>query len=283
VRYITPNELVWIGKRTFERVFYILDDVVPIAKHCPELPPQYRAKLVFFARTLLPEILALQPTIVAPNEDILALFPGRPRELLDPCCLTAANDFGHFSSERIRSGPIRMAFLATRSHTAGIDFLVPVLEQILPARRDIRCTLFLGRHAPMRLQGLTGVELRAPLPWPEFRGFLEHERFHIMLAPLPETPFNRGRSITKLMDTAAVGAAGIFSDRTPFSRVLVHGQDGLLLPDDPQIWYWEIDRLASDLEGARILAEKAGACARRLGKPERVRQFWMQRLGLGEA
>ena len=102
----------------------------------------------------------------------------------------------------------------------------------------------------------------------------------MVLAPLAETPFNRGRSLTKLMDVASVGAAGLFSARTPFSQAVEHNHDGLLLADDPVLWCAEIERLMTDLETAKVLAENMTITAQRLGNKLDLRSFWMQRLGL---
>jgi len=280
VRYITAEELRWIDKHRSEQVFYVLDDMLPMAEHCSELPADYRARLASFARELLPRILDLQPTVVAPSQAILDLFAHQSTELLDPCCLTIADNFQHFGLAGPDRGPTRLAFLGTRSHGAGIDFLAPVLERLVGGRDDIRCTLFWGKHAPPSLAHRPGIDNRAPLTWSAFKGFLARERFHIVLAPLPDTPFNRGRSITKLLDAAAVGAAGVFSDRLPFNRSITRELDGLLLPDDAGVWCSEIGRLVADLDHTRKLAERGAACARRLGEPARLRRFWSERLGL---
>ncbi len=281
VRYITARELQWIGGESrFERIYYVLDDMLPLAEQCEDLPFDYRARLASFARDGLLRILDLQPTIVAPSQAILDLFPRHCTELIDPCWLTVAEDFRHFRASGAARGPIKLAFLGTRSHGAGLDFLTPVLERLLRGRDDMRCTIFWGKHAPPALERRAGIDNRAPLSWTAFKRFLARERFHVVLAPLPDTPFNRGRSLTKLMDAAAVGAAGVFSERAPFNRSIVPEATGLLLPDDAGVWSSEIGRLAADLSRARTIAEGGAACVRRIGNPARLRQFWSDRLTL---
>ena len=279
VRYLSPKELTWIRRQAFEQVYYVIDDMLPIAEHCSELPASYRSRLARFTRDMLPNILALSPTIVAPNQAILELFPNRPTELIHPCCLQVADDFSHFGSATSRPHQVRLAFLGTRSHAAGMSFLTPVLQR-LGRRSDIRCTLFFGKHIPAQLKSLPSIDNRNPLSWEEYRQFSASERYHMVLAPLPDTPFNRGRSLTKVMETAGVGGVGLFSAREPFSGGLKHGHDGLLLEDDPALWMTEIERLAANLPSAKPLAEGLAVTAQRLGDRQNLRLFWLERLGV---
>lgn len=275
-RYVTPGELGLVRALRPERVFYFIDDMLPLAHACPELPADYRHRLARFARDLLPRILDLNPTIVAPSDAILALFPDHAGERLDPALLAIAPDLDHFAA----SGPLRLAFLGTRSHANGLEFLAPALEQVLAGNRDITLTVFFGRHIPARIARLPGIENHGPLPWIDYRARTEGARFHALLAPLPDTLFNRGRSLTKLMEAAATGAALMTSARLPFSTAIESGRDGLLLGDDPSDWANEIRRLANDREAGRRLADAGARLARRIGDPERLALFWRERLGL---
>jgi len=279
IRYLSRKEWIWIRSRRFKQVYYVVDDMLPIAEQCLELPTAYRAKLTRFVREMLPNILALKPTIIAPSEGILALFPNRPTELLNPCCLQIAHDFSHFGSGVARPHQVRLAFLGTRSHASGIEFLTPVLEA-LRHRNDILCSLFFGKHLPSSLRMLPFLDNRAPLGWAQFKEFSARERYHIVLAPLPDTPFNRGRSISKLLDAAAIGAAGLFSARAPFGGTITHSKEGLLLADDVGLWRFEIERLISDLDSARALAKNGAIAAQRLGSKQKLRAFWIDRLSM---
>ena len=275
-RYVTSDELDRVHALRPERVYYVIDDMLPVADACSDLPEDYRHRLARFARNLLPLILDLNPTIVAPSDAILALFPDHACERLDPALLAIAPDLDHFAA----SGPLRLAFLGTRSHADGLDFLAPVLEQVLTNGRDITLTVFFGRYLSARIARLPGVENHAPLPWIDYRARTEGARFHALLAPLPDTLFNRGRSLTKLMEAAATGATLVVSARLPFSAAIESGRDGLLMGDDPVDWVREIKRLAVDRGTARSLAEGSARVARRIGDPERLALFWRERLGL---
>lgn len=275
-RYATPDELDRLRALDPERVYYLVDDMLPLAHACPELPAVYRRRLMRFTRDLLPRILAFNPRVVAPSDAILRLFPERSCEHVDPAFLAVASNHQHFAT----AGPFRLTFLGTRSHANGLDFLAPVLEQVLTSGQNITFTAFFGRYLPARVARLPGVENHAPLSWAAYRERMAGERFHALLAPLPDTPFNRGRSLTKLMEAAATGAALLASKRAPFSAAVESGRDGLLLGDDPSDWVREIRRLAPEREAARSLAEGGARLARRIGDPERLALFWRERLGL---
>jgi hypothetical protein len=275
-RYITPDEVDRLRALDLEVVYYLVDDMLPLAHACLELPAVYRRRLAQFTRNFLPRILELNARIIAPSNAILDLFPDRPREYLDPAFLAVASDHRHFAA----AGPFRLAFLGTRSHANGLDFLAPVLEEVLTGGPGITFTAFFGRHLPARIARLPGVENHAPMPWVDYRARMAGERFHALLAPLPDTLFNRGRSLTKLMEAAATGGALLASDRLPFSAAVKSGSDGLLLGEDPSDWVREIRRLAADREAALSLAEGGARLARRIGDPERVALFWRERLAL---
>lgn len=285
IRYATASELALIAGRRWQRVHYVIDDMLPIAGTCPELPDAYRQRLATFAANTLPRILDAGPEIVAPRPETLDLFAGLSRALLDPAYLHVAADHGHF--ERLATdrqpGGSRVAFLGTRSHGAGLAFLGEIVAALERRALPVRLTLFLGKHLPATLRRSAIIDNRAPLDWPAFRRFQQTERFHAMLAPLPDTPFNKGRSISKLLDAAAIGAVGLYSNRAPFAGRVSDGVDGLLLADDPRLWADAIAGLHARPAHAQAIAVAGAALARRLGDPKHVAGFWGGRLGLAEA
>jgi hypothetical protein len=280
VRYANADELTLL-RRPWRSVHYVLDDMLPVARACRELPADYRARLGSFADNVLPRILALRPQIVAPSRAILDLFPDYEGVLLDPACALsppAPERFAHHDGR----APRRLAFLATRSHAASLGLLEAIADGLAARLPGARITVFLGRHLPRNLQRHPAIENRAALAWPAFRRLLHSERFHIGLGLLPDTPFNRGRSITKLLDHAAVGAAGLYSARPPFSSVVREGADGRLLADDPHAWCEAIAQLCRDPDAACRLARAGYALARARGDPARLRAFWLPRLEIEE-
>ncbi|MDX2266434.1 MAG: hypothetical protein NW215_15850 [Hyphomicrobiales bacterium] len=276
VRYITERELRAARASRWRGVNYVVDDVLPAAAACADLPADYRARLAAFAHTLLPEILALSPTVLAPTRTILDLFPSAPRAIISPCMLgePSPRPHGHWNA------PLRIAFFGTRSHASSLPFLEAVADRVRRRAPSARLTMFFGRHAPSSLQRAPNVQNLAPMKWPEFRRMLTVERFHIGLAPLADTLFARGRSITKALDHASAGVAGLYSEGPTFAGAVTHGRTGLLLPMDADVWAEEIARLDRDRAALEALAQAGVERGREVGDPAKLRAFWRDRAGV---
>jgi hypothetical protein len=65
--------------------------------------------------------------------------------------------------------------------------------------------------------------------------------WHIGLAPLLDTPFNRGKSPIKAMDYAALGLAVLASDTPVYRGSIADGPAGQLVPNDPLAWHAALD------------------------------------------
>jgi hypothetical protein len=207
---------------------------------------------------------------------ILASYRAFETSLLDPAALAPSPGLDHFDDR----GTVRIVFAGTRSHLTDLEAIAAPLAGLLRRRAHWRLTTFLGRHAPAVLRGVANAGHMEPSSWPAYRGILRRMRFHIALAPALDTPFNRSRSISRLFDHAAFGAAGLYGDLPPFSGVVTDRTSGRLLGEDPDAWCEALDELAGDLAKARRMAADGAALAAALGDPSRVRRFWTERLAL---
>ncbi len=276
IRYATARELANIEAMSWRSVHYVIDDLLPAAAASFELPPDYREKLQRFTANLLPRILGLAPTIVAPSQAILDGFPEHPHQLLDPVCLSVLEPLG-LPPPTPWVGPIRIAFLGTRSHIGSMTLIDGLAQGLERACLDIRLHLFMGRHLPAPLAARRNIVNDRPLSWDEFRAFCRTSRFHVGLAPVQNTSFAQARSITKIMDHAAVG---VYSRRPPFDSVIEHGRTGMFAADGPEAWTAAILDLASAPRHAAEIARAGAELAAQRGAPARVRRFWLKALGL---
>lgn len=279
VRYVEPRELAAIEAIRWRSVHYVIDDLIPAAADSLELPADYREKLTRFSTTLLPRILAMAPTVVAPSEAILSLFPEHPRRRLDPACLPLLDPAG-LPPPTAWQGPLRVAFLGTRSHAGSLPLLAAIAGRLERTAPDARLHVFLGRHLPASFAARRNVVNMPPIGWELFPSYCRMARFHVGLAPVQDTPFARARSLTKLMDYAAVGAVGIFARRPPFEGVIVHGETGLLCDDGEEAWTAAILDVASAPRRAVDMARAGAALAAERGDPLRLRRFWLKALAL---
>jgi glycosyltransferase involved in cell wall biosynthesis len=115
------------------------------------------------------------------------------------------------------------------------------------------------------------------MSWTKFSRYQQQRRIHIGLAPLLDTPFNRGKSHIKFLDIAAMGGVGIYSDRSPYSELVEHGVDGLLVGDRLEDWYQSICYLIDNPEDAKQMALAAAEKATRVGSLDSAKRFWERR------
>ena len=116
------------------------------------------------------------------------------------------------------------------------------------------------------------------MEWSRYRAFVAENRFHAAIAPALDTDFNRARSISRLHDHAAFGAAGIYSRQPPFAGIVSDGQSGLLLANNPAEWRDALIRLAESREQTQGLAAGGQILSQTLGDMRRVRNFWLREL-----
>lgn len=67
--------------------------------------------------------------------------------------------------------------------------------------------------------------------------------WHIGLAPLLDTPFNRAKSAIKVMDYAALGLGVLASDTPVYRGSLADGPAGRLVANSETAWYAALDEL----------------------------------------
>lgn len=248
----------WLGalaalRRGGTPVAFLMDDDLLDPAAQAELPRAYRRSLwqrITHQRRRLPELVdaiwvtseALAGKYESLGVEQLALYP-------HPSLLTP----------RPR---LQLAYLGTSVHEAEMRWLHPLLETLQNRHAHTHVELF-GDHAVnRRFRALPRVRILHPMRWPNYLAETGHGRIDILLTPLLASPFNAARAPVKLIDAARCGAAGLYSNRPPYQGFVRHGQDGLLLDDDPASWLAAMERLIADPDERGRLA--AGARRRAL-------------------
>ena len=140
----------------------------------------------------------------------------------------------------------RIAYLGTTAHRQELAWLLNLFQQLQRRRSDCLVELVVDRHWRARFRGLPRVRLLYPMDWETFCLDTGNRGVDLMLAPLLEAPFNAGRAPVKVFDARRLGAVGLYSDRPPYRDCIRDGVDGVLLPDEPQVWLEMIDALLAD-------------------------------------
>jgi glycosyltransferase involved in cell wall biosynthesis len=163
--------------------------------------------------------------------------------------------------------PITIGYLGAHSHKPDLAMIVPVLERLLNSYGErLRLQLW-NITPPESLAGLPNVEI----PWPglvnyeEFVVFFLQQACDIVIAPLLESEFNRGKSWQKFLEYSALGVPGVYSRVTPYEMVVEQNKNGFLVQSLSE---WE-SCLRALIEDAS-LRQRMGQVAQ-----ETVRKDWM--------
>lgn len=257
VRYVPPAWKAILKRHPAQRVVFFMDDDLFDWRAFRGMPWHYQRKLFRLAwrhqrwlREIGAELWVSSPWLAqkyaAWNPSVLE--PQNPHgdaaEFIDPAMKTV---FYHGSA----------------SHRGELEWLVPVVEQVLAARSDVCFELIGDRKVRDRFAHLPGVQVVHPMSWPAYKAFIQRPGRTIGLAPLLDTAFNSARAPTKFFDITAASAVGIYADTPVYRRLVEHSKNGLLLPmDSPQVWVEAVLDLLDDREKRKIIKTKADPCAR---------------------
>ncbi|MGM0988734.1 MAG: glycosyltransferase family 1 protein [Pseudomonadota bacterium] len=269
-RTLPMPALRWLEREraAFGRVTYLVDDDLAAAAEDPTLPEAYRARMAR-AAAQQPRLLALADEVVACSEALAERLREQHARVrvMTPPLIAPLPDLAHFANGPSAAQPWRIGFHGTRAHLADLAALTPALRALQHGRDDTELELMLGGHVPAPLAELPRTRCPAPLSWPTFRRYQAQQRVHIGLAPLRDTPFNRGKSFIKFLDIAAMGGVGIYANRAPYTELVAHGVNGLLAGDDPAEWQRCLEWLLANPERAASMAEAAARRCRELEDP----------------
>lgn len=265
-RTLPAPALCWLERhrRQFGQIRYLIDDDLAAAAADTALPAEYRARMLRAARQQ-PRLLALADEVVACSKALAATLSAQHGKVrvMTPPMIAPLPRRDHMAHPPSAGQPWRIGFYGTRAHLADLAHLTPALVALQQDRQDTALEVMLGKHAPAALARRPRVHCPEPLPWPRFRAYQARHRIHIGLAPLLDTPFNRGKSFIKYLDITAMGGVGIYSPRAPYTEIVEHGVNGLFATDDPSDWQrclnWLLDHPAEAEQMARRAAEKTPA------------------------
>lgn len=192
-------------------------------------------------------VLVFNPVL---EEDVR---PFARRVLRLPACV----DLSLFGPPRERwDGAFLAAFAGSaRWESSGFRGLARFLERRPEAR-----LLVMAHEVPEELRGIPAERLTF-VPWQH-----DYEAYarslagfgpDVMIAPLDETRFSSSKVPIKLLESAAVGAAGIYSRVLPYTEHVRDGETGLLVENDEDAWIDALEHLYADPDLRRRIAGAA--------------------------
>jgi len=254
------------------KTIYVLDDDLRVAANTPSLPENYRERIGHFAEHYHRLLLDYSDALVVSSKYLAEQYADYSPRLLHPSLL-----INQEKSSDPNAKKLWVCYHATSSHQADLEFVTPALKKTL-ANPNVAFESLIGNSTPDDLSAYPNVISRSPKSWRGFQRFQRACIRHIGIAPLLDTPYNLGKSHIKFLDIAAVGAVGIFSNRPPYSDVVVNGENGLLANDDPDEWHHHLNHLISNPKKAAEMAFNARKTAFKIGHPRQSYRFWRQLL-----
>lgn len=280
IRRDTPRlmeqALGWQG-----RLVYLLDDDIEGAADTPSLPADYRERMTDFATLWLDRLLRQADLLVVSCETLKALYGAgtrvsAPVVRLDPYWNLPFADVRHH--EGLPSKRLEIVHLGTASHAGALAAITPALVDALDRSSRARLTFFGVRGAHPALDGHARARRLEPMRWSRYRRWLPRQRFHLALYPLEDTPFDRARSLNKIIEHAIVGAVGVYPAGWEASAAL--GDAAIAAPDDPRCWHDCLMSFMGHVESTAHRARRARADLIPLADPAKQQRFWLQNLGL---
>lgn len=159
-----------------------------------------------------------------------------------------------------RHEPIWLCYHGTASHAEERQWVLQVAERVLHACPQVHFEIFGDAKVQRHCKRLPRTVVPHAMHWPNYLAYTGAVRRHIGLAPLLGGAFNAARGAVKFHDFARMGAVGLYTDTPPYAGFVRHGEDGLLLPNDPDAWVRQIVELAAAPD---TLARMAGAARQR--------------------
>jgi hypothetical protein len=141
--------------------------------------------------------------------------------------------------------------MGTYTHDDDLLMILPALKEINQQQPDRVEFQFIGailrdetrdqiEGLPVKFIRPSGEEAEYPLFMLWFTGQIHWD---IALSPLRITPFNRYKSDIKFLDYCAIGAAGVFSRIAAYQSSVQDRATGILVDNQPELWFQAIDEL----------------------------------------
>lgn len=220
------------------RLVYFMDDDLFDIQALRGLPWRYRWKILRLAISQKNRLIGLCDEFWVSTTHLASKYADLNPQLIQPAPMPAL----------IEPAPplIHVCYHGTASHKAERGWLVDVVRNVQSRMSTTHFELFGDADVRRYYRDIPRVSIMHEMKWPQYRSWSSVMQRDIALAPLLPSPFNTGRGPTKFFDYTRLGAAGIYTDMSPYRGFIRDGVDGVLVGNDPEQWAEAIIRLATD-------------------------------------
>jgi len=248
VRYLNSRwaNALRTHRSQLSQVAYFMDDDLLHPKHWVGLPRPYVKKLNKYCGAFIADIHALSSEYWFSTEELRQRYPYTTAQIIEPRPLVG-DAYGPRTLHPVReNGPVQMFYHGSATHQAEMEWLFPIIRTLLDKCPRLHFELIGNHSINQRFRHLPRTRILHPLSWHNYISHCHTLQGHIGLAPILSSPFNMGRSHSKIYDIARCGAVGVYSTPSPYVGAITDKEDGVMLKNDPDLWVETISGLAND-------------------------------------
>jgi len=239
---------------TRDCLVYFIDDLWNFRDEDPGLSWFYRNKMALVEARAVDWYLKRANAFVVSTpllaDDLRKMSPQADVYLINPYWSEPVADLDHFDRHSFD-----IAYLGGQVHRADLEFLLPAIRRVLDEIPEASFTLSVGHRIPSDLETHPRVHRLQALRWRDYRRSLPKKRFHLALYPLLDTPFNRARSINKIIEHAVTGAVGLYSDWWVENLPKAFATNALNVPNNFDMWADKIIHCYENRQDVKIKAK----------------------------
>ena len=255
VRHASPDWLAYVQRHAerWSGVAYLMDDDLPGAWRCADIPWDYRLWTAWRYWRIQSLLSKVCDRLWLSTPALQARYASIPSMLLPPLPYGEAAMVS--DDDRWRWG-----YHGTRMHQGELAWLVPVVREVQHQLPQAQFEVF-GDDKVRRL--FADIPRVHVIPRTSWTAYMHYGRTHplaLALAPMLPGRFNTVRSHTKAFDIVRCGAAGLFSDAPAYAAIKT-ALPQHVLPNDPQVWVSHIVALLNDRPLCRQAAGELAAWA----------------------
>jgi hypothetical protein len=236
------------------RVALFVDDDLPAMIAAREIPAAARGKAALHFGAHVDRLDALCSELWVSTDVLAGRYPAARPRVITPLPEAAPPEVS-------AAAPELVVYHGTDVHDRERRFVLEVAGRVASSVPGAGFEITAGAELGRAAGKLSNLRITPQLAWPDYLAAQRGRQAAISLAPLFPSALNDARAPVKVFDAARLGAAGIYADAPAYRGFVRDGEDGLVLPMDPQAW---ADAIAALLRDPARRSALAGAARRRL-------------------
>ncbi|WP_153303832.1 glycosyltransferase family 1 protein [Thermosulfurimonas dismutans] len=255
VRYLTDSlkNLIKANRRNIKRLIYLMDDDLLDVRATSGLSLRYRWKVFWYATRHKSWIKDIGAEVWVCNEHLARKY----RDLHPRVVLPYPLEIGPLGVNFNPDGNILVFYHSTYSYRKEFEWLAEVVRKVTEKKTNILFEIIANKCTVSFFKNLKNVILFKPMSWRTYLRFSIMRYRHIGLAPMFDTPFNRGRSYTKFFDITRAGGVGIYSAESIYAEMISSAGAGMVLPMEVKDWVEVIIELARNKKKRQEIYQNA--------------------------